>query len=434
MHGIKKFGGLRFRLMAAFGIFTFLVVGACLAALSWSIPFTEQHLVAENQYYTLRGIIEMDIEKGQRPRLIPIKKLYASQAEVNGVALPLIPEAYKSVPEGYSEYEDPDSERSSFLYRMDYEGVSYILETDQTEFEEIEHRLGQVILFFAGVALLLSVVLGWVLGQTVAKPARQLALEVRRCAESPTYRPLAVGIEDDEVGYLARVCDDSFRKLHEMLDKERLFASDLSHELRTDLAVISTTAELMEETSELDPRQRSQVERVLVSAKNMQRLIGALLSLNRGDAKMAENSERPLDEVAREVASELKPEAEKKGLELRVSEEGQDFPAVPEGLGIVVLSNLVRNSIRYTDAGAIEIRVDAAGASVRDTGRGIPADELEKIFAPFFRGRGAAGKGMGIGLSLVSRVCEREGWSISVKSDEGRGTEFRLGVSDSKKA
>ena len=65
---------------------------------------------------------------------------------------------------------------------------------------------------------------------------------------------------------------------------------------------------------------------------------------------------------------------------------------------------------------------------IKDTGCGIPPDELQRIFAPFFRGRGAQGRGMGIGLSLVERICRREGWAISVRSEPGRGTRFRLDV------
>lgn len=422
-----RLGGLRGRLMAAFGVFTFLVIGACLLALSYSIPFTESHLISENQYYTLKGIIDQDLANGRPPRLIPIKKLYASVPEVNGIKIPLIPEAYKDVPEGFSEFEAAD--RSAFIYRMEQDGVSYVLETDQTEFEEIEHQLGFYVMLFAAAAFALSLLLGWVLGQTVTRPVRSLSREVKRCAESSVFTPLSVKVDDDEVGFLAKTCESSLMQLHEMLERERLFASDLSHELRTDLAVVATTSELLEEVGGLSPRQTAQVGRIRVSAKNMLRLVNALLALNRGAAvRMADNAQAPLSAIASSVASEFQSEAKKKGLELEFREAGGESPEVPEGLGLVVVSNLVRNALRYTETGAIWVLADASGVTVKDTGQGIPQDELQKIFAPFFRGSGARGRGMGIGLSLVARICEREGWTISVSSAPGKGTEFRLGI------
>lgn len=422
-----RLGGLRGRLMAAFGVFTFLVIGACLLALSYSIPFTESHLISENQYYTLKGIIDQDLANGRPPRLIPIKKLYASVPEVNGIKIPLIPEAYKDAPEGFSEFEAAD--RSAFIYRMEQDGVSYVLETDQTEFEEIEHQLGFYVMLFAAAAFALSLLLGWVLGQTVTRPVRSLSREVKRCAESSVFTPLSVKVDDDEVGFLAKTCESSLMQLHEMLERERLFASDLSHELRTDLAVVATTSELLEEVGGLSPRQTAQVGRIRVSAKNMLRLVNALLALNRGAAvRMADNAQAPLSAIASSVASEFQSEAKKKGLELEFREAGGESPEVPEGLGLVVVSNLVRNALRYTETGAIWVLADASGVTVKDTGQGIPQDELQKIFAPFFRGSGARGRGMGIGLSLVARICEREGWTISVSSAPGKGTEFRLGI------
>lgn len=427
MSRFLRLGGLRGRLMAAFGVFTFLVIGACLLALSYSIPFTESHLISENQYYSLKGFIEQDLANGRPPRLIPIKKLYASVPEVNGVEIPLIPAAYKSVPEGYSEFETDG--RSFFLYRMEQDGISYILETDQTEFEEIEHQLGFYVMLFAAAAFVLSLLLGWALGQTVTRPVRSLAREVKRCAESPVFTPLSVKVDDDEVGFLAKTCESSLKQLHEMLERERLFASDLSHELRTDLAVVATTSELLEEVGGLTPRQTAQVERIRASAKNMLRLVNALLALTRGQAvKMADIARAPLSSLASSVVAEFKSEAQKKGLGLKFSGAGDESPEVPEGLGLVVISNLVRNALRYTESGEIVVSADASGVTVKDTGQGIPEDELQKIFAPFFRGSGARGRGMGIGLSLVARVCEREGWTISVSSAPGKGTEFRLGV------
>lgn len=423
---LRRPGGLRFRLMAAFGIFTLAVIAASLIPVSYVVPFTEQHLVAENQYYTLKGMIDYDIAEGRNPRLIPIKRLYASRTEVNGVRLDPIPKAYRNVPEGYSEYETP--QKASFLYRIDSGGVTYILETDQTEFEEIEQRLNVVIYVFAGIMLLLSLLLAWALARTVTRPLRELAREVRRCAESPDFRPLSVRTDNDEVGYLARVCESSLKRLHETLERERLFASDLSHELRTDLAVVSTTAELLEGTGGLAPRQSAQMQKISRAAAHMQLVTRALLSLVRTKGiQSAEADAVPLTRAARKVL-----ERERSGLHGgRVRLELRDGttsggPLAPEGMVTLVLDNLVRNAVRYTDEGAVTVDLTDRGFRVTDDGHGIAEDELDKIFEPHYRGRGCRGAGMGIGLSIVSRICEREGWIVSAGRAPGRGACFSV--------
>lgn len=77
--------GLRARLMLVIGILAFVLTAGSIAAFSYAIEFTEDHLVSENQYYSLRGYIDSDIAHGKAPRLLPNKKLYADPSVVNGV-------------------------------------------------------------------------------------------------------------------------------------------------------------------------------------------------------------------------------------------------------------------------------------------------------------------------------------------------------------
>jgi signal transduction histidine kinase len=86
----------------------------------------------------------------------------------------------------------------------------------------------------------------------------------------------------------------------------------------------------------------------------------------------------------------------------------------------VVLGNLLRNAFAYTDQGRIRVRVDAELVSIEDTGRGIAAEDRERIFLPYHRGAQSAGAGLG--LSLVRRICERHGWSIVIGPGESGGT------------
>jgi len=88
-----------------------------------------------------------------------------------------------------------------------------------------------------------------------------------------------------------------------------------------------------------------------------------------------------------------------------------------------VIANLIRNAISYTEHGHIAICLDERGVSVKDTGIGIPKEQIQRIFDRYYVG--TAG-GEGIGLSLVKRICGRYGWNIDIDSQEGSGTLIRL--------
>ncbi len=85
-----------------------------------------------------------------------------------------------------------------------------------------------------------------------------------------------------------------------------------------------------------------------------------------------------------------------------------------------MIANLIRNSFTYTERGDIRVRLDEHSLSVTDTGLGIPHAALDKVFQRLYKG--AHSEGAGIGLSLVKKICDRYGWSISLDSIEGQGT------------
>jgi len=90
------------------------------------------------------------------------------------------------------------------------------------------------------------------------------------------------------------------------------------------------------------------------------------------------------------------------------------------------MANLLRNAMHYTAQGTVRLVLEHDGFRIEDTGMGIHADEQECIFQPFVRGSSARGEGLGLGLSLVKRICERSGWEITAKSDQGAGACFKI--------
>ena len=94
------------------------------------------------------------------------------------------------------------------------------------------------------------------------------------------------------------------------------------------------------------------------------------------------------------------------------------------------MSNLLRNALHYTEAGSVQLIIESGGFRVEDTGVGIPPEQQERIFQPFVRGAQSRGEGLGLGLSLVRRICAHQGWSVSLEQRAPSGSCFRVHFSE----
>lgn len=90
------------------------------------------------------------------------------------------------------------------------------------------------------------------------------------------------------------------------------------------------------------------------------------------------------------------------------------------------MANLLRNALHYTESGFVRLVIGSGEFRVEDSGNGIPLEQHELIFQPFIRGTQARGDGLGLGLSLVKRICSKQGWTISVHNLPNGGACFNV--------
>jgi signal transduction histidine kinase len=278
---------------------------------------------------------------------------------------------------------------------------------------------------------LLTVVGAWGLGLVMAHkvmaPVSRLAQQVRHRDQQQTLAPpLAPDYPDDEIGQLAAAFDSTLGQVRQSLERERLFTSDVSHELRTPLMVIATSCELLAE-ADLQPREREQLERITRASEEMRELVQTFLQLARDKANAtAVAAGSSLASVAAEQSERWSPMFEEKGLTFQCVEEGSDSGLYNSTLLSSVMANLLRNALHYTERGFVRLVLENGGLRVEDSGAGIPQEQHEQIFQPFVRGPQARGEGLGLGLSLVKRICAKQGWTISVHSPAEGGTCFKV--------
>ena len=120
--------------------------------------------------------------------------------------------------------------------------------------------------------------------------------------------------------------------------------------------------------------------------------------------------------------------AEERGLDLLIDEQAQLWVKAPSRVIQIILTNLLRNAINYTQQGSVIVRIRKNTISVIDTGIGMSPEELQHAFEPFYRGERsrASSMGHGLGLSIVRRLVHQFDWLIHVQSNVGKGTEVTI--------
>jgi PAS domain S-box-containing protein len=217
------------------------------------------------------------------------------------------------------------------------------------------------------------------------------------------------------------------------------FFSNVSHEFRTPLTLmLGPLEETLVRSKDLVPADREQLETVQRNSLRLLKLVNTLLDFSRIEAGRVQAVYEPTDlaSVTAELASVFRSAIEKSGLALVVDCPPLSEPAyVDLEMWEKIVLNLVSNAFKFTFEGQIEVRLrESAGRvelSVRDTGTGIPRDELLKLFERFHRVAGAHGRtheGSGIGLALVQELAKLHGGSVVAESVHGQGSAFRVSI------
>lgn len=290
----------------------------------------------------------------------------------------------------------------------------------------------QLIVALIGVVILFSVgsfMLGAYASRRVMKPVTDLANRLDTLSEEGKPESLSVHFADDEVGQLANALDSYADRLHHLVERDREFNADVSHELRSPLTVITGATELLLAQPDLDAKVRTRLLRIARAARQSADITTALLHLVRAEQGIdRDSSAHDVGIIVSEVVHLYEPLVGNKPLELRLVEEERVSVIAPESVVAVTVGNLIGNAMRYTAEGEVVITIGNGRVKVEDTGPGIPEEDLEHVFERHYRGQNISGKGAGLGLAIVKRLCELYGWSIhfSNRSAGGLCAELRF--------
>ncbi len=255
--------------------------------------------------------------------------------------------------------------------------------------------------------------------------------------------PLAHDQKGHEARFYAVVIED-YTELRRLERARRDFIANISHELRTPLASVRLLAETLEEAIDTDPEQaQAFVEKIENEVYHLSALVSELLELSRIESGKTAMNIEPIEaeSLVREVMARMLPQAQRHRVALRTEiEQGKTLVAADSKQIARVLVNLLHNAIKFTPSGGavtIGTHPHSGGTAqsffVRDTGAGIPPEDLPRIFERFYkvnRARsktdfnGPGGGGSGLGLAIARHVVEAHSGRIKAESAPGQGSTF----------
>ncbi len=224
-----------------------------------------------------------------------------------------------------------------------------------------------------------------------------------------------------EVRALATALEHYSQRIRDLIDRERHFTRDASHELRTPISVIKMASRALER-GDVDTLHRRNLDRIARAASEMEELTETFLLLARENDTGSTQQTCSVNAAADREAERARELIGDKPVTVSVRHEAVSTAACSSKILAVLIGNLVRNALQHTSRGNVVMRVGHGQLSVEDTGCGIDPQTLDRLFEPYYRPKDAHEGGFGIGLSIVRRLCNRFGWQVKMESAPGEGT------------
>jgi heavy metal sensor kinase len=288
------------------------------------------------------------------------------------------------------------------------------------------------LLILIPVSLVLCAVGGWLLARRSLSPIQQIATTTERVSAQNLRERLPTHGTGDELDNLATTINRMLDRLQSSFDEIRKFSGDASHELRTPLCAMRGEAEILLSKQRSAAEYREAVERFMEQFDRMNRLTNDLLLLARFEAGPSRSSDDLVDVgvLLRDLVEFFEVAAQDRGVCLGVS-----IGAIPPVTGERMMlqqafSNLIDNAIKYThEGGTVTVEAESVPPwveiRIRDTGVGIPKEDLPHVFERFYRvdkSRSRQTGGSGLGLSIARKILERQIGRIELQSEPEHGT------------
>ena len=298
------------------------------------------------------------------------------------------------------------------------------------------YELQQTLLILFVVGLTLLFLAGYFLARASLKPIREIVKEAESITAQHIHKRLPVKNEKDELGELSTTFNALLERLEISFNSQKMFVSNVSHEMRTPLAALMAELDLALQKERTGEQYRQAMQNVLQDARRMNKLIDGLLNLAKADyqKEQIKMQEIRLDELLLDVREFILRAHPEYHIDLLFEQEEADDDRLITVMGNLYLlniafSNLIENNCKYSDnkSSFIQISYWDKHTVIRlsDSGIGMSDTDKAHLFTLFYRGtQENVTEGHGIGMALSQKIIHLHQGTISVHSEEGKGTTF----------
>lgn len=273
----------------------------------------------------------------------------------------------------------------------------------------------------------LSLLAAWIIRRALS-PVTTLSLQLDKRDDTYLMPVPIAGIPSEIVPFVAAI-NGLMQRLSSALEQQRRFIADAAHELRSPLTALTVQAENLEQCV-VSPESKARVGQLKSGLERSRKLLEQLLCLARQQSAMAPAVAVHLDRVVKGVIEDYMPMAADKQIDFGCTRfEQVALKAPPEDLSVLV-RNAIDNALRYTPpGGTVDVSLFRDNGEVvflvEDTGSGIPAEEEDRLFEPFYRLKGNEETGSGLGLAIIRSIADRLGGRVTLcNRDRSQGARF----------
>lgn len=318
------------------------------------------------------------------------------------------------------------------IYYPDNQGDFVVfVKASNAEFKSQIYRLLVIMLAVLLLGLVGIFFMSRYLSKVVYKPITKVVTQINNADYNNISKAITTTGTNDEIGDLIKSYNKLLNRISESILVQQNFINYVSHEFKTPLAAISGNLEVFAQRERTAEEYQKVTKDALENVYKIEDILNNLLLMSGLKNLDLSREKVRIDEIVWNIYEGLKNKAAEKLVTLKIDFDVHDATILEQNANETLLQlaifNIVENAIKYTKSGSVVVHLfEAQGLLnilVEDTGRGIPSDDLEKIYETFYRGNNVDHeKGSGIGLSLAKSILDQHHVQLNITSKVGKGT------------
>lgn len=422
---MKIYQSIRFRIVASI-----LVFGTLLITLNGGIT---HYVIGHNMSKMIANLMDTEVDtflyKYEKDHTTPLPHSKYINVYKGIEAVPEdLRNLVKSLSPGVYTLEDPNTKHPVHVGVMELAGknVPYFMFFHGREFFEENSWLNprQILMISLALLFIPGIIIGYITSRMLFAPVMTLTAQIKGLNPENIPARFSQKHANNEIGMLTRTIEITMNRINAFIQREKQFTRDASHELRTPLTIVKGAVEIMETQPELETNLllKNPLRRIARSVQDMETTINTFLWLAREEHGTEELC--PVEPVVQRAIRDNRYLIENKDIQLHVDSRTNKAVRVKEEVLYIAVTNLIRNAFQFTSQGSVTITLDDTHIGIADTGTGIQADRLPLVTQSHIKGEKS--QGFGLGLSIVSRLCNRFGWLLTIESEPEEGTRVRI--------